>query len=240
VRIANLFYANSAPYRKLRDIPGAIYVEATGPRAAELFKNGDVDFALVPVGIIDSLAPYIRLPFGIASDGKVLSVAVFSETPLSELTEILVDANSRSSVRLLSILLDSQNLNSIKLTPCPPDQIPPRIQGSIGGLLIGDLALQLNGTLPFSFDLSEGWKNLTGLPMVFACWITNSPDHKAIQLFQEACSRALEDRTSSLPIVAGVSEETLRNYLTDSIKYSLTARELSGENKFRELAQPLS
>ena len=41
------------------------------------------------------------------------------------------------------------------------------------GLLIGDAAFTEDGA-PFIWDLGEGWRDLTGLPFVFACWVARA------------------------------------------------------------------
>ena len=47
------------------------------------------------------------------------------------------------------------------------------ISGDKAGLVIGDRAFDLNKKYKYVYDLSLSWKKMTGLPFVFAAWISN-------------------------------------------------------------------
>ena len=41
------------------------------------------------------------------------------------------------------------------------------------GVVVGDRALKLRESMPYEFDLAAAWKEMTGLPFVFAAWVAN-------------------------------------------------------------------
>jgi len=48
-----------------------------------------------------------------------------------------------------------------------------KISGTTAALVIGDRALEQRKISPFIFDLGLEWKKFTGLPFVFAAWVSN-------------------------------------------------------------------
>ena len=72
---------------------------------AQKLKNKQVDIGLVPVAILPELESYhIITDYCIGSVGKVDSVKLFSEKPLEELTHVLLDYQSKTSVTLVQVL----------------------------------------------------------------------------------------------------------------------------------------
>lgn len=140
--------------------------------AAKL-RDGRADLGLVPVAVIPELpAPRILSDYCIGTVGTVRTVAVFAERPLEELTHLYLDHHSRTSVELVQILLrDYWNL-SLALLPAADGYIDS-INDSTGGLVIGDRTIGLHQRFPFVYDLGEAWMKHTGLPFVFAAWISN-------------------------------------------------------------------
>ena len=48
-----------------------------------------------------------------------------------------------------------------------------KISGTTAALIIGDRALEQRKISPYIFDLGFEWKKFTGLPFVFAAWVSN-------------------------------------------------------------------
>lgn len=72
---------------------------------AQKLKNKSVDIGLVPVAILPELSSYhLITDYCIGANGKVDSVKLFSEKPLDELTHVLLDYQSKSSVTLVQVL----------------------------------------------------------------------------------------------------------------------------------------
>lgn len=139
---------------------------------AQKLKDNIVDIGLVPVAILPQLNNYhIITDYCIGSDGKVDSVKLFSHKPLNEITHVLLDYQSKTSVTLVQVLnkhfwkLPIQFVNAKK-------GFENEIQGTTGAVIIGDRTFGLTD-FPYQYDLSEEWKKCTGLPFVFACWVSN-------------------------------------------------------------------
>ena len=142
---------------------------------ATLLQNNEIDVGLVPVAIIPSLKEYyIIADYGIGCDGAVASVCLFSDVPLHEIETILLDYQSKTSVSLLKILLKQHWKISPQLV-AGTNNFEQQIGGTVAGLIIGDRALIQRRKSKFIFDLGMGWKELTGLPFVFAAWVSNKP-----------------------------------------------------------------
>lgn len=142
-------------------------------RIASMLLDGSIDLGLVPVTIIPQLTEaHIITDYCIGCDGEVASVCLFSEQPLEEVEEILLDYQSRTSVALLRLLLEEYWKFSPKLIDTK-EEYQSRIKGTTAGLLIGDRALAQRKISPYIYDLGEAWKNHTGLPFVFAAWVSN-------------------------------------------------------------------
>jgi len=195
--------------------------------ARQLIQD-EVDLALVPVAIIPRMKDYhIIGDYCIGSDGPVASVALFSETPVSSIARIYLDYQSMSSVALLKILLGSY----WKIHPLlsgTTGEFTDLIRGKDAGLMIGDRALAQRLQSTYIFDLGEAWKDFTGLPFVYAAWISNKilPDD-FIRDFNEACAIGIAN-------IPGVIRENpsplidLNLYYTRHISFSLTPEKRKG------------
>ena len=140
---------------------------------AEKLIKGKVDIGLAPVAIIPKLKKYFILPdFCIGADGPVSSVMLYSEVPLKEIKRIYLDNESMTSVMLVQILAK-------KFWKINPEFISAKkgyekkIKGTTAGVIIGDRNFSIKKKFTHAYDLSEQWKFFTGLPFVFACWISN-------------------------------------------------------------------
>lgn len=140
---------------------------------ASMLLNDEIDIGLVPVAILPALKQYhVISDYCIACDGAVASVCLFSEVPINEITTILLDYQSRTSVALLKILLkDHWGVNPTLVEASPGYETA--IGGSTAGLVIGDRAFIQRKKSTYSYDLGLGWKELTGLPFVFAVWVSS-------------------------------------------------------------------
>jgi chorismate dehydratase len=201
-------------------------------RIAEMLLKDQIDMGLVPVAVIPAMPEYyINGNFCIGSDGPVASVCIFSERPLEEVTTVLLDYQSRTSVQLARVLLEEYWKVGPKLVDAGPD-FRHQIQGTTAGVVIGDRALQQRQLSPFVYDLGEAWKQLTGLPFVFAAWISNKAlDPGFIQRFDDA------NRIGLNKIEEVIAENpyaifNLRDYFTRHLQYRLGERQRKGLEKF--------
>ncbi|HSC37349.1 MAG TPA: menaquinone biosynthesis protein, partial [Chitinophagaceae bacterium] len=135
---------------------------------AGMLLEDKIDLGLVPVAIIPRLREsHIISDYCIGAEGEVASVCLFSDVPVGEVTEVLLDYQSRTSVRLAKLLLKEYWKVSPLLTDARAD-FRDHIRGTTAGLVIGDRAFEQRKLSAYRYDLGEAWKLHTGLPFVFA------------------------------------------------------------------------
>ncbi len=199
--------------------------------AAELI-NDSVDIGLVPVAIIPQLKEsHILSDYCIGADGEVASVCLFSDVPLHEIKSVYLDYQSRTSVALLKILLKELYKISPELLPAKPG-FESKIKNNVAGLVIGDRAFKQRKISKFSFDLSSGWKTLTGLPFVFAAWIANK---KLPQSFVSEFNNAIKFGIQNLDSVVAENyyeNYNIETYFKQNIKYDFDEEKRKGLDLF--------
>ncbi len=138
----------------------------------KLLKSNQIDIGLIPVGALPSLGEYqIISDYCIGTEGEVASVAVFSEVPMEEVDTVLLDYQSRTSVMLCKILFEKHWKKKVQFIDAQDESYIENIRGNVAGLVIGDRALKIRARFRFKFDLGLAWKEMTGLPFVFAIWV---------------------------------------------------------------------
>jgi chorismate dehydratase len=191
---------------------------------AKLLLNNEIDLGLVPVAIIPLLKEYhIIADYGIGCDGDVASVCLFSDVPFADIKTILLDYQSRTSVALLKVLLKEHWKISPELV-AGDTGFENKIGGTVAGLVIGDRALLQRGQHKYIYDLGQVWKELTGLPFVFAAWVSNKTLPQSFcDAFNEATGTGLnhiEEIVAKNPFAAF----DLADYYNNCIKFRLDLR----------------
>ncbi len=198
-----------------------------------LLQSNQIDIGLIPVGALPSLGEYqIISDYCIGTEGEVASVAVFSEVPMEEIDTVLLDYQSRTSVMLCKILFEKHWKKKVQFIDAKDESYIDSIRGNVAGLVIGDRALKLRNSFNFKFDLGSGWKEMTGLPFVFAVWVATS---KVQPEFSEKCSKAFQlgiDRISVIVEKHAIQEFNLFDYFTKNISYTLDAGKKEGLKSF--------
>ncbi len=209
-------------------------VEDYPSRIASMLINDEIDAGLVPVAIIPLLKEaHIITDYCIATDDEVASVAIFSEVPLEEVTTLLLDYQSRTSVMLAKILLKEYWHLQPELVDAGED-FRDSIKGNVAALVIGDRALEQLKISKYHYDLGTAWKNHTGLPFVFAVWVANKP---LAEDFLDAFNRANGYGIAHLEEVIAENPYThysLQTYYTKNIQYRLDAKKREGLSLFLE------
>jgi chorismate dehydratase len=174
---------------------------------------------------------FIISNYCIGAEGKVMSVALFSNVPLHEIKTVLLDYQSRTSVALAKILFKHHWQKNVVFKPADKN-FETEVSGTTAAVIIGDRALKQRKESTFIFDLAEAWKNFTGLPFVFAAWIANKKlDEKWIKIFNQANAYGL---THLDEVLAHTHFEhyDLKTYYTKDISYALTDEKRKGLEKF--------
>lgn len=192
---------------------------------AQKLKYKQVSLALVPVALLPELDHYyIETDFCIGTKGVVDSVKLYSNVPLDEINHITLDYQSKSSITLTKVLCKFY----WKIAPQFADAKPgfeKNIVGNGANVVIGDRTFELNGTFKHEYDLACEWKKFTGLPFVFAAWVsTEKIDSSFISEFNSVlkdgvkhCETAVNDCENELSI----PREKALDYLTNKIDYNL-------------------
>lgn len=225
IRISLVSYFNSLPYKfAIQELvqEGRCELSLDTPaECAEKLIANEADLGLIPVAVIPLLKnPVVIKDFGIGANGKVDSVLLLSQVPLSELKEVFLDYQSRTSVKLFEVLCNAHWHISPKFVKSKPGY-ESEISGTTGGVVIGDRAMKLKNSFNYCYDLSEVWKNFTGMPFVFAVWVANKQlPEEDLSAFREAIVKAISNRPAILDSL-GVFDEHKRRYILESINYEL-------------------
>ena len=238
LRVVGVEYLNARPlWESLREDPRLDLRLAPPSEVARALAEAEADVGLMPVAAAATIGELrVLRNMAIGARGKVRSVAIVAERPIHELESIALDLSSRTSVVLARLLLARQKLTPRLFGAQPKDAIA-QIGDRRGALLIGDPALDVEEKYPYRLDLAEAWLEWTGLPFVFAAWFArpDSVSREQEDLFRIAKQKGLA-RTAAIAAEhaarSGLSEESLRSYLTESIRYDLGDEELAGLQRF--------
>lgn len=233
IRIAAVEYINTLPF--LRGLQAEfsddeIHIYTAHPAAcANLYYDGAVDIALVPVGTLGVLPSHdIVTDYCIGCDGPVDTVAVLSHQPLADLSSIALDHHSRTSAKLVQLLCrEYYNAPDLSFVP----ETAP-FNADIGRLYIGDKVKEKEGEYRYKYDLGTAWKSWTGLPMVFAVWVASPAVDVAIinrinKTFEHAISQI-----SSLDLSAYQEADFWKHYLLNNIRFEFDDRARAGLIRF--------
>lgn len=206
---------------------------------AKQLQEGVIDVALLPVAAI-STVPGARIvsDYGIAADGEVASVAIYSQVPVEQVEKVYLDYQSRTSVMLARLLLRDYWKKEVVFEQAPENYID-LIKDNVAGVIIGDRALQHLAGFKYVYDLSSAWKSYTGLPFVFAAWVANKDlPESFIQQFNQANAAGL-NYIDTVVAAHPYPYYDLKKYYSENIHYLLDDEKKKGLQKFRELIQTL-
>ncbi len=219
--------------------PGAQVKLDVPSRLPALLDQGDAQAILV--SSIECLRqPEIRVAgdVGIASQGPVLSVRLFSKKPLGEIESIALDQSSMTSNALVQILVHEIYGITPRSAPMPPD-LDVMLTHHDAGLLIGDKGMQAAGDGLHIMDLGSAWTDLTGLPFVWALWLGHSSlDEAMASTLKAAAEHALDHLDETIQQATprfGFSPALTRRYLTEIMDYRLTEAHFKALHLFGEL-----
>ncbi|MBE2230035.1 MAG: menaquinone biosynthesis protein [Chitinophagaceae bacterium] len=216
--------------------PAAGLIELTGDYPANVarqLQEGKLDLGLIPVAVIPSLPEYhIVGDYCIGTEGEIASVALFSEVPMDEITRVYLDYQSRTSVMLLRFLMKEYWGINPEIIPAGGEDFRKEIRGTTAGLVIGDRALEQRKISTFIFDLGSEWKKITGLPFVFAAWVSTRPlPASFIDIFNKANALGL-DHIDEIAAEISYPLFDLRKYYNLHLSYKLDEAKRKGMKRF--------
>lgn len=237
IRVAAVSYLNTKPLLyglRCSDVRNEMeLIEDYPAKIARMLIDDEVDVGLIPVAATAGLASWnIVGDYCIGCNGPVASVCLFSDVPMEEVEKVLLDYQSKTSVNLAKILLREYWQKEVELMDATGEDYRGQIRGTTAGVVIGDRALAQRQTARYIYDLGEAWKAHTGLPFVFAAWISKQKLPAGFE------SRFNEANALGLRHLADVIKENpfaafdLKTYFTRCIQYELTPDKREGLNLF--------
>jgi len=245
-RVGCVSFLNARPLIEgLEDQPDPVVKFDVPSRLLADLESGSVDISLCPV--IDLQRSHVPLEVvpvgGIGCDGPTLTVRIYSRVPLRDIKDVYIDTDSHTSIALMRVLL--AELYHIK-----PRLIDYQARERVAEnrivtspdtmLLIGDKVVTgapSDGEYPHQMDLGEAWKELTGLPFVFAVWMTRQGSSLGdLPALLDATRRTNSTRIEA--IVAkhakrlGWPDDLAQQYLGHWLKYAIGTRELAAMRLF--------
>ncbi len=243
IRVGAVSYLNSVPLiAGLEDSASQLRLSPRVPSALlEGLLTGASDIALCPV--IDfqrSRRALVAVPSGgIGCAGPTLTVRLFSRVPLADVTCIHVDGDSHTSVALLQVLYRRMFGRVPRLEALRA--LPAAANGSLEAcLLIGDKVVTASPAaevFPHQLDLGEAWHDLTGLPFVFAVWMSprgtdlgDVPD--VLRSQRETNAGRIHELVATHAPRHGWPEDLAARYLGSLLRYQVGGPELSAMQLF--------
>jgi len=244
-KLSVVSYINSIPFIKgIRSGPVSesldIMLDVPSECARKIIAS-EADIGLVPAVTIPKVADgSIVSSFCIGADGPVKSVVLVSNNPLDEIEKILLDHESNTSVMLARILAKEYWHVDPKWSVAEPG-FERMIGDKEGAVIIGDRALAMASKYRFVYDLAYEWKKFTGLPFVFAVWLSNiSLPDSFLQSFENSLESGINEIESYCrDLIIPGSEFNACDYLTRFISYDLNTEKKEGLKLFLEKLENL-
>lgn len=237
MRLTAVSYLNTKPfiYGLFRsDLAGEIDLSLDIPAVcAQKLLSGEVDVALTPVAVIPELSEaYLVSDYCIGSVGTVKTVCIYAEKPLSEIKSIYLDFHSRTSVALTRMLCEKYWKIQPEFIPATPGY-EQKIGGDAAGLVIGDRTIGLEKRFPHVFDLGEAWTDWTGLPFVYAAWVSVKPlPADLLARFNAALQIGLDHLPELIKILPTMPGFDVERYFRENISYDLDEAKWLALNRF--------
>lgn len=222
-------------------------VEGTPAELNRMLQAGDLDLSVISA-IEYARHPdrYLILPdLAIGSNGPAESVLFLSRVKPSDLDgqPVHLSRDSLTSVFLVKLLLAKTFGVRPRFLPAEAETTDSLPENVAGVLMIGDPALRARGQLPFTLDLGQGWKELTGLPFVFAVWAVRRDCyrdyreeihrlHRALLCSKRYSFARLDEICEAVCQRVGLDRGVCATYLKERLSFDLTPRHLQGLHLF--------
>lgn len=260
IKIACVRFLNTAPLIEgLSKLEGLELVPTVPSKIADMVATGAADLGLCSVvDAVRSKVPLTMLPVGmIGCDGPTLTVRVFSRVPWKQITRLHADTDSHTSVALARLILSKAFGLSPEVVDFEASSRHPGDPWPDTVLLIGDKVVTdppPTHEFPHELDLGEAWKELTGLPFVYATWMCRTQDlamggprsarirHAALLLDRQRRHNntrlgAIVEKHAPL---AGWPPDLAGQYLGELLRFDVGERERQAVHRFFSDAHSLS
>lgn len=203
-------------------------------------RDGRYDVALLPVIDYQRMEGLrVLTAGGIGCDGPTLTVRVFSRVPMTQVYTLACDTDSHTSVALARVVFaEAFGLTPEFVTLSHDRAFDP----SVARLLIGDKVVSEEPAgFPHQLDLGEAWKQLTGMPFVFAAWMARADvDLGDLPLRLERAKQAgllhVEQIIAREAAPRGWPADVALRYLTEYLKFDIGPEQIRAIERFHLLA----
>jgi len=226
-RVGSVPYLNARPL-----VHGCRFRLAPPSQLAQAFDADELDAALLSSFFVFERADEIAVvdQVAIAADGDVFSVILAYRGELDSLDRIYLDPASLSSVNLMRVVLP-------ELTASRPQFVEGVAPEGAARVLIGDPAIDFRSGLDASWtvvDLAGAWKQVTGLPFVFAVWGIRR-DYPRAEELATALRGVKGEGMAALDEIRAAAEDPAfaKEYLGGFVKFDLTDEAKCGLEEFR-------
>ena len=209
---------------------------------ARQVRTGEASAGVIPsIEYARSADPYTIVPgVAIASDGPVGSILLFHRIPVQRIRKVAMDVSSRTAAALVRIVLHERYGLEIDSVDHPPD-VPAMLEEADAALVIGDPALESMDRPEPRLDLGEAWRELTGLPFVYAFWAGKDGGLMPgeVELLIESKKQgmaALDEIAGAHALNRSRPPSFYASYLRDNLVYDLGEEEQRGLMEFYGMA----
>lgn len=241
IKVAAVSYLNTKPLLYgIENFPIKEQIELSVDYPAKIGQqliDNEVDLGLIPVALIPQLPEYhVITNYCIGAEGAVGSVFIFSEAPIEEIKAIYLDYQSRSSVALSQFLMREHWKVNPALLKAEPG-FEQKIGGTTAAVIIGDRALKQLHKNKYVYDLGEYWVKHTGLPMVFAAWVSNKklPENFILSFDQATGYGTKGDALETVIAQNPIDYFDLREYYNRYLSFDLTVEKKKGLQLFLDM-----
>lgn len=258
IRLASVSYLNATPMiAGLEACADLELVLAVPSRIAPMLAGGQADLGLV--SLIDAARadpPLAVLPRAgmIGCDGPTLTVRIFSRVPPERIATLHADTDSHTSVALAQVVLSRRFGVRPEVVDFDAREFAGRERADDwpeAVMLIGDKVVAGSPPAvryPHQLDLGQAWRELTGLPFVYAMWAC-APERahdERVALAADLLDRQRRRNRARLDrVVADAAREKgwppdlAREYAGQLLHYDVGPREREGAERFLAWAAEL-
>ena len=245
LRVGIVNYLNSKPlaWGFLKGHHADLFAPSYHPPSvvARLLSQGNLEVGLIPSIEVQRIPGLRILPdLCVAATHEVRSVLLVSRKPLEEAKRVALDLNSRTSAALSRILLKERFGVEPEFVQQRPD-VERMLAEADAALVIGDPALKVPRDRYLVYDLAAEWRELTGLPFVFAVWAARPEvDFPDLPFYFKSSLRyglsSVDILTREAAADLGLDSSEVHSYLTENLSFFLRQDEIRGLEEFHRRA----
>ncbi|MFO7754933.1 MAG: menaquinone biosynthesis protein [Bacteroidales bacterium] len=249
VRISAVRYSNTYPllYGLLHSgIELNADIEIDHPAdCARKISAGEADIGLVPVVLIPSVPGLsVISDYCIGTEGPVRTVLLLSNKPVKTLDTIYLDHRSRTSVALTRLLAKKFWKCRFIYMDTSNDFNFSGIADNEGVVLIGDQCYEMESVFAYRTDLAVEWNKYTGMPFVFACWVSNkSFSSQFVSKFNKALAYGVNNIDKVVDYYGSqgsMPPDVLDDYLRNNIDYIFDDKKKKAMNTFFDYLEDIN